>query len=389
MTHRRMQRWGCVAILSALVAGAVAGPVIDGQGIPGDFGAGALLATQRFQTQFGDDMSGNQWGNGSELDQLYVTNDGTYLYIGITGNLENNGNAITIFIDVDNGLTGANPLLTQDFGEPVAGLPRFLAGDLGGDPGLNNLEFDSGFAPNFALGITGGSPLGSQTRSYYLVDWVTLADFFGPDPLGHVNEVAGMITAGDATASGAPGTLGSFLQTSNLGILGAADNSNTAGVDGGNGLWTTDPATATTGFEFAIPLSLLGVTTGDEICMVAMVSGTTGWISNQFLPTDDSATTLDNPGLPPFSFADLSGDQFVCYTIAESQGCPNAGGSGNFCTADLSGDCMVDLADLAIMLGNYGTTGGATHDDGDLDGDGDVDLSDLAIMLGQYGDDCN
>ena len=72
-------------------------------------------------------------------------------------------------------------------------------------------------------------------------------------------------------------------------------------------------------------------------------------------------------------------------------GCPNPGASGNYCTADIDGsdDCVVSLADLAQLLGNYGITTGAEHDDGDLDEDGDVDLSDLAELLGQYGDDCN
>ncbi len=77
--------------------------------------------------------------------------------------------------------------------------------------------------------------------------------------------------------------------------------------------------------------------------------------------------------------------------LATAGGCPNPGDSGNYCTADIdgSGDCVVGLGDLAQLLGNYGTTSGAEHDDGDLDGDGDVDLSDLAALLGQYGDDCN
>jgi len=53
---------------------------------------------------------------------------------------------------------------------------------------------------------------------------------------------------------------------------------------------------------------------------------------------------------------------------------------------DLDGDGDVDLSDLAQLLGNYGTTSGATYADGDLDGDGDVDLSDLAALLGHYGE---
>ncbi len=57
--------------------------------------------------------------------------------------------------------------------------------------------------------------------------------------------------------------------------------------------------------------------------------------------------------------------------------------------ADLDGDCDVDLSDLAILLANYGTAGGAGYEDGDLDGDGDVDLTDLAGLLAVYGTTCS
>jgi hypothetical protein len=78
--------------------------------------------------------------------------------------------------------------------------------------------------------------------------------------------------------------------------------------------------------------------------------------------------------------------------------CPNRGEAGRYCEADIDGsyDCIVSLADLAQLLGNYGMTTGATLMDGDVDpydpwwpGDGDVDLGDLAELLSQYGDDCN
>lgn len=58
------------------------------------------------------------------------------------------------------------------------------------------------------------------------------------------------------------------------------------------------------------------------------------------------------------------------------------------CPADLDGDASVGIADLAILLSNFGTASGATAGDGDLDGDEDVDISDLAVLLGAFGTPC-
>jgi probable HAF family extracellular repeat protein len=55
---------------------------------------------------------------------------------------------------------------------------------------------------------------------------------------------------------------------------------------------------------------------------------------------------------------------------------------------DLDGDRDIDLADLSILLTNYGTTSGACYAEGDIDLDGDVDLSDLAALLAVYGTTC-
>ncbi len=51
---------------------------------------------------------------------------------------------------------------------------------------------------------------------------------------------------------------------------------------------------------------------------------------------------------------------------------------------DLDGDGDVDLTDLALLLSDYGCTGGECA--GDIDGDGDTDLGDLAILLSHYGE---
>src|SRR5262245_47092115 len=98
---------GSLGLLCLAGAATAQTPVLDGRNIPTDFAGGSLLATQRFQTGFGDDNDGGQFGFGSELDQLFVTHTSTDLYIGLTGNLQNNGNAIVIFIDVDGANSGA------------------------------------------------------------------------------------------------------------------------------------------------------------------------------------------------------------------------------------------------------------------------------------------
>ena len=396
---------GCAMVVLALLVAPTAlaaGPVIDGLSIPSEFGA--PLSVQRFQTGFGDDTGGDQWGWGSELDALYITNDAQYLYVGLTGNLENNGNSCVVFIDIDQGATGENWLSTRLAGLPIGDLPRFLAGDTY-DPGFDNIVFDPNFAANYALGWSGGSPLGSQTRTYYLVNWTELG--IGGDPFNHDNEVAGMITTGDPTASGPSGTLGSFKATASLGILGAADNTNTAGVEGTTDpnapcplLATGDPTAVTTGFEFAIPLSLLGVGVDDKVCLFAMVSSPSGWMSNQLLPPGETETDFcnignRNQGVDMLEFSTISGEQYVCYTVVEDLGCPNPGGSGQYCAADIdgSGDCIVSLADLQILLSSYGKcpgdagyVAGANLSD---DGDDCIKLADLQLLLSQYGDDCN
>jgi len=55
-------------------------------------------------------------------------------------------------------------------------------------------------------------------------------------------------------------------------------------------------------------------------------------------------------------------------------------------TGDVNSDCTVDQADLGILLGDWGCTGGDCE--GDLDGDGDTDQVDLGILLANWGEGC-
>lgn len=59
---------------------------------------------------------------------------------------------------------------------------------------------------------------------------------------------------------------------------------------------------------------------------------------------------------------------------------------GAACPADIDNSGAVDLADLSLLLSQFGSSGGAFG--GDLDGDGDVDLTDLASLLASFGVTC-
>ncbi|MCB9847902.1 MAG: hypothetical protein H6814_05760 [Phycisphaeraceae bacterium] len=52
---------------------------------------------------------------------------------------------------------------------------------------------------------------------------------------------------------------------------------------------------------------------------------------------------------------------------------------------DINGDCVVDTADLGILLGEFLTAGPAGSD---LNGDGVVDTADLGLLLGAFGSMC-
>ena len=79
-------------------------------------------------------------------------------------------------------------------------------------------------------------------------------------------------------------------------------------------------------------------------------------------------------------FFDIAANPGIDTPGAPNLDCAYTGGP-NPCPADLDGNGSVDAADLAALLGSWGTTGGGA----DLDGNGSVDAADLAALLGAWG----
>lgn len=286
--------------LAALLTAPAAAITIDGTV---DAGYGAPLAVQTVQTGFGDE-DGLTDPNGGELDAAYLAIDAGRLYIAITGNLETDSfNKLNLFIDSRAGGESTLAVQNYDFTD--------VARNLGA------ISFQAGFEPDFHLYARAGG-------GNFFVDLVDRQNGAGTDVLASTGMSA---LSGDyGTAVGA--TTGAA--TDGTGVVGPAvaspveyalDNSNTAGVIGGSAAADQVAAAAvTTGAEFSIALSDLGVSPGDTISVLAGYSnGDYNFWSNQFLGglaapqanlgadgagnfiADASTTALDLSGSTPFS----------------------------------------------------------------------------------------
>lgn len=231
-----------IATSIVMLAGlATAQPTVDGT-IAGD-AYGMAVSVQAVETEFGDNLS--------ELDAAYCTSVGGRLYLALTGNLEDNFNKIEIFIDSRVG--GENALSGQPGNDG--------AGNMAG------LTFDAGFAPDYHIivrhGFAGGNrfdldfaELGTANFSFY-------GDVFGGTQEGS-----------------APTGTGLNAQPIEVGF----NNSNAAGVAGGNGAANQADALAVqTGLELSIDLSDLGFVGGDLRICAFVNNANHNYASNQFL----------------------------------------------------------------------------------------------------------
>lgn len=252
---------------------------LDGQ-LDGAYGG--ALALQQNPTQFGDNQNPDiGLSGGSELNGGYASIANGNLYIMLTGNLESNFNKLELFIDSN--ATGQNQLRNDNLDLDFNGLNR-QAG----------LKFDDGFNANWWLTLTGGN-----------------------DPYESFFNATRILTNG-GSPSGVDGFqgggVGNLINGSN-GMNVAIDNSNVGGVDGAN---VNDPSTVTTGIEFEIPLTLLGITDplGDIKIAAYINGGGHDFASNQFLGSLPAGT--GNLGEPSnIDLSAIDGQQYFSLQAPE------------------------------------------------------------------------
>lgn len=227
---------------AASVPAAYRTPTIDGLSINAT-NNGPSLALQTATPGFGANL---------QLGQLYVTNDGTNLYVSIAGNSANGGNGIFLFIDSVTG--GASEVATN------------TAGGYG--------EFDD-------LAIAGGGVMPASFNVDMVLNLKSPAD-------------SGSIGTWDLGTNAATyrGNTGTYTG----GFNAAIDNTNATSTP-----WAT--GTVSSGIEIQIPLSAIGnPAPGSTIKLFAIAgdntknANTANYFSNQVIPNSGTPTNFGNDG---------------------------------------------------------------------------------------------
>ena len=297
----RKHRLSALALwpVAGLCALAAAGPARaawppTGTSIPDHFDMGSLLATQTRPTGFGDNLS--------ELNQMFAWTDGFGLAIGLTGNIENNGNGVVILLDTRDGGTNVINYTGAD------GSGRIYE--------LNGDTMDADFAPDYALDLNNSG----GTLYVDLYDLQANTKTF----LGQAMDGAGL---GTLTGGGAVGFT----------------NNNTAGVTDAAAVDASGfplAASATSGVELIIPRSLVAAT-GDSARLMAVLIGGGGFVSSQVLP--GLPDTYGNLGNGPTNYQAIPGAQNARFGLTPTDGSlPPESVVWTYTPVFLSGDGNVD-----------------------------------------------
>lgn len=254
--------------LSGLLAPAYAQPVsINGTYDPA---FGSPLAIQTDATGFGL--------NQSELDAAYGLIANGNLYLFFSGNLQNNGNNINIFIAGAGGQSTLNAVNPGNLGANNLSV-------------MNGSQFSPGFLAAYAFNINNNG--NTLTVSQY-----------------------------DLVNNTSVDTLGSLMTSGN----GVVDNSVVVGFNNNNAnSQAANVGTGSTGLELAIPLSLIGNPSSSIQVLVDINGSLEGYMSNQLLPGLPSGTanlggggTYSAVGGDGFNFSSKAGEYLTVPTVSSA-----------------------------------------------------------------------
>jgi fibronectin-binding autotransporter adhesin len=236
------------ATLGSTVKVSVAAITVNGT-YSADFGN--ALVTQTINTDYGDGNGGADT-SGSELDAGYGVIESGNLYLLLTGDFQDNGNALNIIIA--DGRMGESTF--KQTGSPMGN--------------MNGSVFSPAFGNN--NGATYAISVNDSGGTVY-TDVSNL--FAGATTSTYVGDFAANNNAANTLTMNLNGNdLIESLNNSHISTMGAA----------GTATNQTVADDVQTGFEIAIPLSLLGNPSGNIEVLTDIGAGANGGRSNQFLP---------------------------------------------------------------------------------------------------------
>jgi len=269
-----------VSSIVACAAMAVYGQITGNLGTTG-VSYGSPLALQSINTGFGDAGGNNDSQGGSEMDAAYGTINGSYLYLFLAGNYENNGNHVNVFLD--GGAAGQSTLNV-----PATATLQAMNGSVFSPAGGNEAAFQCTWAWD----------VNDYAGTWYTEEYI----YNGPGSLA-----GGYVGAVPETSTGiAPQSLpsgGGYPAYTQLAV-----NNNHASSMGATGGAYSGPY-ATTGLELQIPLSVIGYTGGSILVLADVNGGGDNYLSNQFLP--ELPLGYGNLASAEFNFSSTPSEYFV------------------------------------------------------------------------------
>lgn len=313
-----MKRLLVLLAVSCLASSTSAAPIINGV-LELDYGS--ALAVQSVETGFGNSSGGIT--SGGELDAGYAVIEGGRLYVMLTGNIENNFNKMSVFID---SVPGGENVLTN--------IPQYDINNV--SQNFGGLTFDAGFGADYHVFGRWGVGNGNT----FEVDIANRAG--GGNASVGVNGAAASLGAGMPIQVGVinPGNNGmnnlgnraltGFLTNPvNFGFnnnnSGGVDECNTPAMSGCQAANVPAALAVTTGFEFSVALADLGnPAAGSQIKIHAVYgNGDNNYHSNQTLsglPT--GSINLGGNGVGGFTgtlagvnFNNFAGNQYFEITV--------------------------------------------------------------------------